>query len=89
MALGAKRERVLWLMLIDGLRPALLGLGIGIAVSLGVTRLIGSVLYGTSPLDGSVFLSVIVTLLLSATGDCLLPAWRAARINPMWALRAE
>jgi putative ABC transport system permease protein len=89
MALGAKRERVLWLMLIDGLRPALLGLGIGIAVSLGVTRLIGSVLYGTSPLDGSVFLSVIVTLLLSATGACLLPAWRAARINPMWALRAE
>lgn len=89
MALGAKRERVLQLVLIDGLRPALLGLGIGIAVSLGVTRLISSVLYGTSPLDASVFLSVIATLLLSATGACLLPAWRAARINPMYALRAE
>ena len=89
MALGAKRQRVLQLVLIDGLRPALLGLGIGIAMSLGVTRLISSVLYGTSPVDASVFLSVIATLLLSATGACLLPAWRAAQIDPMSALRAE
>ena len=44
MALGARREWVLQLVLIDGLRPALLGLGIGIVLSLGVTRLIGSVL---------------------------------------------
>jgi predicted permease len=89
MALGARRERILQLVLIDGLRPALLGLAIGIAASLAVTRLIGSVLYGTSPLDASVFLSVIATLLISATGACVLPAWRAARINPMCALRAE
>ena len=89
MALGAERVQVMRLVLFDGMQPALLGLGIGIAVSLGVTRLISSVLYGTSPLDASVFLSVIATLLLSATGACLLPAWRAARINPMCALRAE
>jgi predicted permease len=89
MALGARQEQVLRLVLIDGLRPALLGLGIGIAVSLGVTRLISSVLYGTSPLDASVFLSVIATLLISAIGACLVPAWRAARIDPMHALRAE
>jgi predicted permease len=89
MALGARRERVLRLVLIDGLRPALLGLVIGIAASLAVTRLISSVLYGTSPLDPSVFLSVVATLLISATGACLLPAWRAAQIDPMCALRAE
>ena len=89
MALGAKRQRVLRLVLIDGLRPALLGLVTGIAASVGVTRLISSVLYGTSPLDASVFLSVIAALLISATGACLLPAWRAARIDPMCALRAE
>ena len=89
MAMGAKRERVMRLILMDGLRPALMGLGIGIVASLGVTRLIGSVLYGTSPVDASVFLSVIATLLLSATAACLLPAWRAARINPMCALRGE
>jgi ABC-type antimicrobial peptide transport system permease subunit len=63
-------------------------LTIGIAASLAVTRVIGSVLYGTSPLlDASVFLSVIATLLISATGACLFPVWRAARINPMCALR--
>ena len=89
MALGARRERVLQLVLIDGLKPALLGLAIGIAASLAVTRLIGSVLYATSPLDASVFLSVIATLLISASAACLLPAWRATRINPMRALRAE
>jgi len=89
MALGASRERVLQLVLVDGLRPALLGLVIGIAASVAATRLISSVLYGTSPLDPGVFLSVVATLLISATAACLLPAWRAARINPMSALRAE
>jgi putative ABC transport system permease protein len=89
MALGAKRECVLRLVLFDGLQPALLGLVIGIAASLAVTRLIGSVLYGTSPLDPGVFLAVVSTLLISATGACLLPAWRAAQIDPMSALRAD
>ncbi|MFC5862072.1 ADOP family duplicated permease [Acidicapsa dinghuensis] len=89
MALGAKREGVLRLMLLDGLRPAALGLVLGVAASLGVTRLISSVLYGTSPLDPAVYLSVIATLLLSATFACLLPAWKAARIDPICALRTE
>jgi predicted permease len=89
MALGAERERVLRLMLLDGLRPALIGLALGIGASVAVTRLIRSVLYGTSPLDPTVFILVIVTLLLSSTAACLVPAWRAARINPMHALRAE
>ena len=89
MALGAERERVLRLMLLDGLRPALIGLALGIGASVAVTRLIRSVLYGTSPLDPTVFVLVIVTLLLSSTAACLVPAWRAARINPMHALRAE
>jgi len=89
MALGAERERVLRLMLLDGLRPALVGLAFGMAASIAVTRLIRSVLYGTSPLDATVFFLVIVTMLLSSTAACLVPAWRAARIDPMHALRAE
>jgi predicted permease len=89
MALGAEREQVLRLMLFDGLRPALIGLGLGMAMSVAITRLIRSVLYGTSPLDATVFVLVIATLLLSSIVACLLPAWRAARINPMYALRSE
>ena len=89
MALGAERERVLRLVLFDGLRPALVGLAIGMTASILVTRLIRSVLYRTSPLDTTVFVLVSATLLLSAIAACLLPAWRAARINPMHALRSE
>jgi predicted permease len=89
MALGAERERVLRLMLLDGLRPALVGLALGMAASVATTRLIRSVLYGTSALDATVFVMVILTLLLSSTAACLVPAWRAARIDPMRALRAE
>jgi predicted permease len=89
MALGAERERVLSLMLLDGLRPALIGLALGLGASVAITRLIRSVLYGTSPLDATVFVLVIVTLLLSSTAACLVPAWRAARIDPMRALRSE
>jgi predicted permease len=89
MALGAERERVLRLMLMDGLRPALVGLVLGMAASVAVTRLIRSVLYGTSPLDATVFCLVIVTLLLSSIAACLVPAWRASRIDPMHALRSE
>lgn len=89
MALGARRERVLRLVLLDGLRPALLGLIFGIAASLAVTGLIRSELYGTSPVDATVFVVVIATLLLAATAACVLPAWRAARIDPMHALRAQ
>jgi predicted permease len=89
MALGARRERVLWNVLIDGLRPALVGLVIGLVASVVATRLISSLLYGTSPLDLVVFISVVATLLISATFACLLPAWRAAQIDPMLALRAD
>jgi putative ABC transport system permease protein len=89
MALGAERGRVLRLMLLDGLRPALVGLALGMATSVAVTRLIRSVLYGTSPLDATVFFLVIATLLLSSIVACLVPAWRASRIDPMHALRSE
>jgi putative ABC transport system permease protein len=89
MALGAQREEVLGLMLGDGLRPALYGLTLGLAASIGAVRLIQSMLYGTRPLDPAIFASVAATLLAVAALACLVPAWRASRIDPMQALRTE
>ncbi len=89
IALGARRQSVLRLMLIDGLRPALLGLVLGLAGSVAVVRLIRTMLYETSPLDAAVFTAVAATLLLVAALACLLPAWRASRLDPMQALRTE
>jgi predicted permease len=89
MALGAKRDQVLRLMLSDGLRPALFGLVFGLAASVGAVRLIQSMLYGTRPLDPAVFAAVAATLLAVATMACLVPAWRASQLDPMQALRNE
>jgi predicted permease len=89
MALGAKRDQVLRLMLSDGLRPALYGLVLGIAASAAVVRLIGSMLYRTQPLDPTIFAAVAATLFVVAALACLVPAWRASRIDPMEALRTE
>jgi putative ABC transport system permease protein len=89
IALGAQREEVLRLMLGDGLRPALYGLTLGLAASVGAVRLIQSMLYGTRPLDPAIFASVTASLLIVATVACLVPAWKASRIDPMQALRTE
>jgi putative ABC transport system permease protein len=89
LALGAPRKQVLCQVLLDGLRPALFGLTFGLAASAGVARLIRSMLYGTQPLDPTVFAAVAATLLLVAVLACLVPAWRAARLAPMQALRME
>jgi predicted permease len=89
MALGAERGQVMRLMLGDGLRPALYGLALGLAASAGAVFLIQSMLYGTQPLDPAIFAAVAATLLLTAALACLVPAWRASRIDPMQALRTE
>jgi putative ABC transport system permease protein len=62
---------------------------LGLAASVGVTRLIQSLLFGTKPLDLAVFVLVSVTLLVVAALACTLPAWRASRLDPMQALRTE
>jgi len=89
IALGSQRSQVLRLVLADGLRPALAGLALGVAESAIAVRLIRSMLYETQPLDPTVFLGVTVTLFIVSTIACLAPAWRASRLNPMQALRAE
>ncbi|HEY3927170.1 MAG TPA: ABC transporter permease [Candidatus Koribacter sp.] len=89
IALGARREDVLGLVLKDGLRPALIGLGCGLAGSVAAVRLIESMLYETQPFDPVVFAVVMVTLLAMAMLACIVPAWKASRLDPMQALRTE
>ena len=89
IALGAQREQVLGLMLVEGMRPALIGLIIGLAASAATTRVIKSMLYGTQPLDPPVFAAAAALLLAVAALACIFPAWRASRLDPMQALRAE
>jgi ABC-type antimicrobial peptide transport system permease subunit len=89
IALGAQRNRVLRLVLLDGLRPALFGLVSGLIASAFATRVIASMLYGTRPLDMVVYLSVTSALLAVAILACALPAWRVSRLDPMITLRME
>jgi len=77
------------LMLVDGLRPAFVGLALGLAVSAATVRLMRAMLYETQPLDPTVFTVVAATLLLVAALACLAPAWRASRLDPIRALRTE
>jgi putative ABC transport system permease protein len=87
IALGASRNSILRLMLLDGLRPAVAGLAAGLIVAAFVVRLLGTLLYGVSPLDWSVFAAVTMVVALVAMLACALPAWRSSRLNPMQALR--
>ncbi len=89
LALGAQRNALLTHLLLDGLKPALVGLLIGLPASAAVVRLIRSMLYETEPLDPVVFGSVAGLLLLVAIAACLAPAWYASRLDPMRALRTE
>lgn len=89
LALGAPREHVLGKMLGDGLRPALIGLVLGLGASIEASRLMRDMLYETRPLDPMVFAAVSAMLMIVAALACIVPAWRASRVDPVQALRTE
>jgi ABC-type antimicrobial peptide transport system permease subunit len=86
---SGERYQLLQLMLMDGLRPALFGLGLGLVMSLAATRIFESMISGMKPLDPVLLSGVVGTLLVVAVLACLAPAWRASRLDPMKALRTE
>jgi predicted permease len=89
MALGAHRRDVLRLVLGEGMLVILIGLGIGLAGSLAVTRFLSSLLFGVTATDALTFAGVPVLLGLVALAACYIPARRAMRVDPMVALRYE
>jgi putative ABC transport system permease protein len=89
MALGAEPRQVMRLVLAQGAKLALSGVAIGALASLGVTRLMASLLYGVSATDPVTFLGVALLLTFAALAACYIPARRAMRVDPMVALRYE
>ncbi len=89
MALGAQRKSVLALVLGRGLRLAAAGIVLGLIGAIPLTRILRSLLFGVAPTDPLTFAAVPVLLVSAALLACFLPARRAAKIDPMEALRYE
>ena len=89
MALGGQREDILRLILGQGTKLALIGVAIGIASALGLSRFLSSLLYGVKPTDPATFIATALLLSLVAFAASYIPARHATRVDPLVALRYE
>jgi ABC-type antimicrobial peptide transport system permease subunit len=89
MSLGADPGRVMRMVLADGGVMLGLGIGCGLVGSIVAARLLQGLLFGVPPRDPVTFLAVAVVMALVGLGACALPALRAARVDPLVAMRAE
>jgi ABC-type antimicrobial peptide transport system permease subunit len=89
MALGARRQHVLWMVLKHGITMAALGAGGGLFGALVLRRTLAQLVFGISPADPATFFSAAALLVVLAGAACVAPAIRAMRVDPMVALRYE
>ncbi len=89
LALGAMRNQIVARFLLQGLRVAIIGCAAGLALGMGLSHFIGSMLYGVSALDPATYGGVVCLILVVAACASLVPALRAARVEPVQVLREE
>jgi putative ABC transport system permease protein len=89
VALGARKREILMLVIWQGMRLALSGIGAGIVAAATLTRLMASLLYEVKPNDAPTFAMVVSGMAFTALAACCIPALRAARVDPAVTLRAE
>jgi putative ABC transport system permease protein len=89
LALGARVEDVLRMVIFEGMKPALLGVAIGVVGALALGRVLSGLIYGVKPTDPVTFLIVTILLAMIALLSSILPAYRATKVDPMVALRYE
>jgi putative ABC transport system permease protein len=88
-AMGASRADLIRLVIGGGLIPVLFGIAAGLGGAMGLARFIQSMLFATNPLDAPTLIGVSALFLVVAIAACFVPAWRAASVDPMSALRQE
>ena len=89
MALGSSRDRVLRLVIGQGLKLVAIGLCLGIVASVALTRVLSAYLFDTKPTDPIAFGVVVLAFIAAGALACPGPAWRATTVDPMLALRAD
>jgi ABC-type antimicrobial peptide transport system permease subunit len=89
IALGAARSRVIRMVVGEVGRMVVVGVAIGTLLTLAVTRLVATFLYGVKPNDPATMAASAIVLALVAIGAAMLPAWRASRLDPVAALRED
>jgi ABC-type antimicrobial peptide transport system permease subunit len=89
MALGADGGIVRGMVLTDGLKLVLTGLAAGLVGALALSGVLASQLFGVNPREPLIYAAVTLTLLTVGVAACFIPAWRATRVSPVIAMRAE
>ena len=89
LALGAERRRLLWQVMRQGLTPVAGGIAVGLAAALGLGRFLRALLFAVEPVDAMTLAIAMAIVAGMAALACWLPAWRASRLDPNAALRAE